>query len=82
MQCDGVGADLLDSAGDEMRVCALDIPGSKGFIQKVLEATKGGVVGASGATARLDVKRTTLQFRMQKLNITRPKQGRYFGACR
>ena len=42
-------------------------------ILKVLKETKWVVGGPSGAAARLGMNRTTLQFRMKKLNITRPK---------
>ena len=41
-------------------------------ILKVLKETKWVVGGPSGAAARLGMNRTTLQFRMKKLNITRP----------
>jgi formate hydrogenlyase transcriptional activator len=43
--------------------------------QQILTALResGGVIaGATGAAARLGIKRTTLQSRMQKLGITRP----------
>jgi formate hydrogenlyase transcriptional activator len=43
--------------------------------QQILGALResGGVIaGATGAAARLGIKRTTLQSRMQKLGITRP----------
>jgi len=39
---------------------------------KVLKETKWVVGGPFGAAARLGMNRTTLQFRMKKLNITRP----------
>jgi len=38
----------------------------------VLEATNWVVAGPEGAAARLGMKRSTLQFRMQKLGISRP----------
>jgi formate hydrogenlyase transcriptional activator len=41
-------------------------------ILTVLEETKWVVGGANGAAARLGMNRSTLQFRMQKLGITRP----------
>jgi formate hydrogenlyase transcriptional activator len=40
-------------------------------IIKALEEAKGQVGGPNGAAARLDLKRTTLQSRMQKYNIAR-----------
>jgi formate hydrogenlyase transcriptional activator len=42
-------------------------------ILRVLRETDWVVGGASGAAARLGMNRTTLQSRMRKLNITRPK---------
>jgi formate hydrogenlyase transcriptional activator len=41
-------------------------------ILAVLEETKWVVAGPNGAAARLGIKRSTLQFRMQKLGIARP----------
>jgi len=40
-------------------------------ILKVLRETKGMLSGPNGAAARLGVKRTTLQYRMKKLGISR-----------
>jgi formate hydrogenlyase transcriptional activator len=40
-------------------------------ILKVLRDTKGILAGPAGAAARLGVKRTTLQYKMKKLGITR-----------
>ncbi len=37
-----------------------------------LERTNWVIAGPNGAAARLGVKRSTLQFRMRKLGITRP----------
>jgi len=42
-------------------------------ILRALEATNWVVGGANGAAARLGMKRTTLQFRMQKLGLERNK---------
>ena len=42
-------------------------------IVRALQETKWVVGGASGAAARLGVKRTTLQSKMQKFGITRPE---------
>ena len=44
----------------------------RGHILKVLKETRWVVGGWRGAAARLGMNRTTLQFRMKKLNITRP----------
>ena len=43
-------------------------------ILSVLEQTNWVFAGPNGAAARLGIKRPTLQFRMQKLGISRPKR--------
>jgi formate hydrogenlyase transcriptional activator len=43
-------------------------------ILAVLERTNWVFAGPNGAAARLGIKRPTLQFRMQKLGITRPQR--------
>ena len=43
-------------------------------ILSVLEQTNWVFAGPNGAAARLGIKRPTLQFRMQKLGITRPRK--------
>ena len=43
-------------------------------ILSVLEQTNWVFSGPNGAAARLGIKRPTLQFRMQKLGITRPRK--------
>ena len=40
-------------------------------IIKVLRETRGVLAGPNGAASRLGVKRTTLQYKMKKLGITR-----------
>ena len=40
-------------------------------IIEVLRQTRGVLSGPSGAAARLGVKRTTLQYKMQRLGISR-----------
>jgi formate hydrogenlyase transcriptional activator len=40
-------------------------------IRSVLEATRWVVAGPQGAAVRLGMKRSTLQFRMQKLGLSR-----------
>jgi formate hydrogenlyase transcriptional activator len=42
-------------------------------ILKALRETNWTIGGAAGAAARLGMKRTTLQSRMQKLGISRPR---------
>jgi len=42
-------------------------------ILKALEATNWVLAGPGGAAAKLGMKRTTLQSRMQKLGLTRPR---------
>jgi formate hydrogenlyase transcriptional activator len=42
-------------------------------ILRILRETNWVVAGPNGAAARLGLKRSTLQFRMQKLGITRPR---------
>jgi formate hydrogenlyase transcriptional activator len=46
----------------------------KKHILSVLEETNWVFAGPNGAAARLGIKRPTLQFRMQKLGITRPRK--------
>ena len=43
----------------------------RGHIIEVLRQTRGLLSGSAGAAARLGVKRTTLQYKMQKLGISR-----------
>ncbi len=46
--------------------------GERDMILKALTESKGVVAGPNGAAARLGLKRTTLQSKMQKLGIKRP----------
>jgi formate hydrogenlyase transcriptional activator len=46
----------------------------KRHILSVLEQTNWVFAGPNGAAARLGIKRPTLQFRMQKLGISRPQK--------
>ena len=46
----------------------------KRHILAVLEQTNWVFAGPNGAAARLGIKRSTLQFRMQKLGISRPQK--------
>jgi formate hydrogenlyase transcriptional activator len=43
-------------------------------ILSILEQTNWVFAGPNGAAARLGIKRPTLQFRMQKLGISRPRR--------
>jgi formate hydrogenlyase transcriptional activator len=43
-------------------------------ILSILEQTNWVFAGPNGAAARLGIKRPTLQFRMQKLGISRPQR--------
>jgi formate hydrogenlyase transcriptional activator len=40
-------------------------------IVEILRQTRGALSGPSGAAARLGLKRTTLQYKMQRLGISR-----------
>jgi len=40
-------------------------------IIEILHQTRGALSGPSGAAARLGLKRTTLQYKMQRLGISR-----------
>jgi len=46
----------------------------RGHILRVLEAANWRISGPAGAAARLGVKRTTLQSKMQRLGISRPRR--------
>jgi formate hydrogenlyase transcriptional activator len=46
--------------------------GERAMILKALEETNGVIAGPRGAAARLGLKRTTLQSKMQRLGIKRP----------
>jgi formate hydrogenlyase transcriptional activator len=46
----------------------------RGHIVATLTDANWVVAGARGAAARLGMKRSTLQFRMKKLGIVRPKE--------
>jgi len=50
-------------------------------ILSVLEQTNWVFAGPNGAAARLGIKRPTLQFRMQKLGISRPQRHEPKGSC-
>lgn len=73
------GPDLRVSL-DELKITLQPLPqgvstleeAEREHILKVLKETNWVVGGPSGAAARLGINRTTLQFRMKKLSITRP----------
>jgi transcriptional regulator with GAF, ATPase, and Fis domain len=46
-------------------------PQSVRFVLEVLRQTRGALSEPSGAAARFGLKRTTLQYKIQKLGITR-----------
>jgi DNA-binding NtrC family response regulator len=61
----------LTSAGSAQGSDGLDAV-SRAHILHVLKETNWVVAGPHGAAARLEMKRSTLNFRMKKLGITRP----------
>ncbi|MDP9339207.1 MAG: hypothetical protein M3P45_10095, partial [Acidobacteriota bacterium] len=63
----GDGADASRSDG----ISTLE-QAERDHIQRALQQTKWRIGGSKGAAALLDMKRTTLQARMRKLNIRRP----------
>ena len=67
-------AELIGKAGPSplnLRLSEEPPSAERARILKALEEAKGQVGGAEGAAARLGLKRTTLQARMRKLNISR-----------
>ena len=67
-------AELIGKAGPtplNLRLSEEPPSAERARILKALEEAKGQVGGAEGAAARLGLKRTTLQARMRKLNISR-----------
>ena len=56
---------------DVQPVTSLEVA-ERDHIRRVLEASKWVIGGAAGAAAKLGMKRTTLQSKMQKLGISRP----------
>ena len=49
----------------------------RGLIRRTLEECRGVIGGASGAATKLGMKRTSLQYRMKKLGITRTRLDRH-----
>jgi transcriptional regulator with GAF, ATPase, and Fis domain len=68
---------LGDSLGDWQRGQPADVDGlaavSRAHILRVLRDTNWVIAGPNGAAARLEMKRSTLNFRMRKLGIVRPR---------
>ena len=62
-----------DTNGNQNGVATLEEIERK-HILSVLEQTNWVFAGPNGAAAKLGIKRPTLQFRMQKLGISRPKK--------
>jgi transcriptional regulator with GAF, ATPase, and Fis domain len=65
-------------AGDALSATAPRSEGlaevSRAHILRVLNETNWVIAGPHGAAARLEMKRSTLNFRMKKLGIERPRQ--------
>jgi formate hydrogenlyase transcriptional activator len=61
---------VVASAGVSLPISAAD-DGDRDQIIKVLRETGGVLGGPNGAASRLGVKRTTLQYKIKKLGITR-----------
>jgi len=69
----------LNAPTSELFSTSIAAPASAGTLEsterdhilKVLRETKGTLAGPTGAAARLGLKRTTLQYKMKKLGITR-----------
>jgi|GEM_PF-3548975 len=71
---------LLDAPVGELRADSIDGPGvmtlegiEREHIVRALNASSWVVAGRSGAAAKLNLKRTSLQYKMQKLGISRPQ---------
>jgi formate hydrogenlyase transcriptional activator len=55
----------------QLRSTSLDVDGDREHIIRILRETGGMLGGPNGAAARLGIKRTTLQYKIKKLGITR-----------
>lgn len=55
----------LEQNGQAMTLAEVE----KNHLEKVLQKTKGRVAGTSGAAELLDIKRSTLQYKLKKFNI-------------
>jgi formate hydrogenlyase transcriptional activator len=70
---DGLKGKTADTNGQTNGVATLEEIERK-HILSILEQTNWVFAGPNGAAARLGLKRPTLQFRMQKLGISRPRK--------
>jgi formate hydrogenlyase transcriptional activator len=70
---DGLKGKTADTNGQTNGVTTLEEIERK-HILSILEQTNWVFAGPNGAAARLGLKRPTLQFRMQKLGISRPRK--------
>jgi transcriptional regulator with GAF, ATPase, and Fis domain len=61
----------LPQCGDTLSLATLD-QAQREHILRALAASNWVIAGTGGAAAKLGMKRTSLQYRMQKLGITRP----------
>ncbi|TAJ09337.1 MAG: GAF domain-containing protein [Nitrospirae bacterium] len=66
-------AELKAAARDELQPVATLEAAEREHILRALNATGWVIGGSTGAAAKLGMKRTTLQSRMQKLHISRPR---------
>lgn len=66
-----LGGVLSASAGEAESLVSLD-QAQREHILRALAASNWVIAGPSGAAAKLGMKRTSLQYRMQKLGISRP----------
>jgi len=66
-------AELKMPVGEGAPAMATLEAAERAHILRILKETGWVLAGASGAAARLGMKRTTLQSKMQKLNISRPR---------
>jgi len=73
VQLDGLKAKTTDTSGKTNGAATLEEIERK-HILSILEQTNWVFAGPNGAAARLGLKRPTLQFRMQKLGIARPRK--------
>jgi formate hydrogenlyase transcriptional activator len=69
------GAVSKTSAAKQERLQDVLDETERGQILRALEASNGVIAGPNGAAARLGMKRSTLQLRMQKLGIQRAAHG-------
>jgi transcriptional regulator with GAF, ATPase, and Fis domain len=84
LSCDGVLPNPLPSNHQETVTVVSNSTTLKevgrALILQALEAADWMIGGPEGAAVKLGVKRTTLIYKMKKLGITRPVQGRRVGA--